>query len=290
MYQFLRTFAVVLPRRSTLFHSTPCHRNLVQSLLWTVQKQVAPSAANYTTVSESEVSKFSRLAQHWWNESGEFAALHTLNALRVPLITDHIRGQPGSLSPLPLKGFRILDVGCGGGILCEALARLGGDVTGIDASSVNIDVATQHSKIDPLISSRVQYLCCPIETLSDHQVPQFDAVVMSEIIEHVADPESFIATACSHVKIGGSVFITTINRTTLSYLLAVVAAERVFRIVPVDSHDWAKFVSPQEVQQMLSANSVRTRLVHGMTLNPFTLKWSWCRDSSCNYALHAVKT
>jgi len=289
MYRNCKALGIALPRVSTLLRSLPCQRNLSQGLRWTGQRQFAISAASYTTVSESEVTKFSRLSQHWWNETGEFAALHTLNGLRVPFIVDSMTGQLSSLSPLPLKGFRVLDVGCGGGILCEALARLGADVTGIDASSVNIDVATQHSLVDPLIAGRIQYLCCPVENLKGHDVIEYDAVVMSEIVEHVIDPESFISAACSHVKIGGSVFITTINRTTLSYLLVVIAAEQLLRIVPRGSHDWAKFVAPQEVQQMLSTNSVKTRLVHGMTLNPINLKWSWCPDRSCNYTLHAVK-
>jgi len=289
MNRYFKASGAVLLRVSTIFQSSRCQRNL--SFLLTVERrQVITSASSYTTVSEPEVSKFSRLSQHWWNESGEFAALHKLNALRVPLIADCMTGQSRTPSPLPLQGFRILDVGCGGGILCESLARLGATVTGIDASRVNIEVATQHSSLDPVLAGRVEYLCCPVENLKDHNVQEFDAVVLSEILEHVTDPGAFISIACSHVKVGGSVFITTINRTTLSYLLAVVAAERVFRIVPVDSHDWAKFVTPQEAQQMLSINSVKTRLVHGMTLNPFTLKWSWCSDSNCNYALHAVKT
>jgi len=248
------------------------------------------SGKNMSTVDVSEVEKFSILAESWWNESGEFAALHTLNGLRLRFVANGLVAVSRHLlSPTPLKGMSILDVGCGGGIFSEPLARLGAEVTGIDASEENIQVANRHASYDPVIANRLQYFSCPVEKFKMFNTSLYDAVILSEILEHVENTNNFLTECCSHVKIGGSLFITTINRTSLSYLLAIVAAEKLLRIVPYGAHDWNKFLSPHVLQQILLRNSFSTKKVHGMALNPLNLRWSWVHNTNCNYALHAVK-
>ena len=248
------------------------------------------------TVDEHEVAKFSRIAETWWNTSGEFVALHTMNDLRIPLIRDALTksqqlNENDSLSKRrPLTGLSILDVGCGGGILCEPLARLGAKVTGIDASYENIEVAKYHAKLDPLIAETVSYENIPVEDfVKNGKEETFDGVVASEIIEHVADHVGFISACCNLVKPGGSIFFTTINKTILARVLTIYAAENILGIVPKGAHDWEKFMPPEDIQFLLTQNQFNTRLVHGMFLNPCTMKWSWVADTKMNYALHATK-
>lgn len=252
-----------------------------------------------TTVDPNEVKKFQSLASKWWDERGEFAALHAMNDLRVPFIRDNLlnvhRGhQPGK----PLSGLRILDVGCGGGLLTEPLGRLGASVLGIDPVADSIGTAQLHSSYDPDLRNQVSYQACSLEELSsegeegtenDPATGQFDAVVASEVVEHLADVETF-AYCCNHVlKPGGSLFITTLNKTNLSWLLGIVAAEQLLRIVPSGTHEWEKFISPEELERLLESNGFSVQSVRGMLYNPITGAWSWTNDTAINYALHAVK-
>ncbi|XP_068193406.1 ubiquinone biosynthesis O-methyltransferase, mitochondrial isoform X2 [Antennarius striatus] len=252
-------------------------------------------SASQTTVDPDELRRFQSLASKWWDEQGEFAALHAMNDLRVPFIRDnllnvHTRHHPGK----PLAGLRILDVGCGGGLLTEPLGRLGGNVLGIDPVEDSISTAQLHSSNDPELRSRVSYRACSLEELSSEEegeqgAGQFDAVVASEVVEHLADPETF-AFCCSHVlKPGGSLFITTLNKTNLSYALAIVVAEQLFRIVPSGTHDWEKFISPVELERLLESNGFSVKSVQGMLYNPFSGAWSWTDSTAVNYALHAIK-
>ncbi|XP_038049321.1 ubiquinone biosynthesis O-methyltransferase, mitochondrial-like isoform X2 [Patiria miniata] len=246
----------------------------------------------YTTVDEKEVAKFRSLFESWWDVNGEFQALHSLNDLRVPLIRDGLVNQFGSqslVSSQPLTDTVILDVGCGGGILSEPLARLGATVTGIDAASENISVAREHASHDPLLQKRLKYICTTAEELLSNEEGGFDAVVASEVLEHVSNVESLVATCAQLTKPGGSVFFTTINKTWLSYALAVVGAEEIARVVPSGTHDWNKFIPPQDLQGFLHACNCQTRLVHGMIFNPVTQRWFWGTPKACNYAIHAVK-
>jgi len=189
--------------------------------------------------------------------------------------------------PLPLAGLTLLDVGSGGGILSEALGRLGATVTGIDPIEENVVLATRHVTCDTDLASRVSYQCCTVEDLD--VVELYDGVVCSEVIEHVNSQQDFISTCANLVKPGGSIFFTTMNKTSLSYALAVVAAEYMFRIVPPGTHDWDKFISPGEILDALLSSNMDTRLVHGITINPLTMRWRWIKDTKVNYVLHAVK-
>ncbi|XP_050393381.1 ubiquinone biosynthesis O-methyltransferase, mitochondrial [Patella vulgata] len=251
-----------------------------------------------TTIDEEEIKRFSALAQLWWDEEGEFNALHTMNELRVPLIVNALieqKQKTGAESHRfkahsQLEGFKILDVGSGGGILSEPLARLGAFVIGVDASEENIKIAQAHVIRNEELACNIKYICATVEDLIESEERSFDCVIASEVVEHVLDTSMFIKACCKLVKPGGSMFLTTLNRTNLSYLLGVVAAERLLRIVEPGTHDWNKFISPQDLQYLLDQNGFSTRLVHGMMFNPITKRWSWTENTSINYAMHAVCT
>ncbi|KAG7240637.1 hypothetical protein INR49_026692 [Caranx melampygus] len=218
-----------------------------------------------------------------------------MNDLRVPFIRDNLLNVHRARHPgRPLAGLRILDVGCGGGLLTEPLGRLGANVMGIDPVEDSICTAQLHASYDPDLRDGVSYRACALEELSaegeeEHGAGHFDAVVASEVVEHLADLETF-AFCCSHVlKPGGSLFITTINKTNLSYALGIVVAEQLLRIVPSGTHDWEKFISPVELERLLESNGFSVQSVQGMLYNPVSGAWSWTNSTAINYALHAVK-
>ncbi|XP_077433118.1 ubiquinone biosynthesis O-methyltransferase, mitochondrial [Vanacampus margaritifer] len=265
---------------------------------YAVHRPASTREVHQTTVDPDELKRFRSLASKWWDEDGEFRALHAMNDLRVPFIRDNLLNVHKARHPgKPLAGFTILDVGCGGGLLTEPLGRLGATVLGIDPVEDSIGTAQLHLSYDPDLGERVSYRACTLEELSAdapggeaHQGDVlFDAVVASEVVEHLADLETF-AFCCSQVlKPGGSLFITTINKTNLSYALAIVAAEQLLRIVPRGTHDWEKFISPVELERHLESNGFSVQSVQGMTYNPASGAWSWINSTAINYALHAVK-
>ncbi|XP_068426461.1 ubiquinone biosynthesis O-methyltransferase, mitochondrial [Clinocottus analis] len=261
-------------------------------------------SSSQTTVDPDEVRRFQLLAGKWWDERGEFAALHAMNDLRVPFIRDNLLNVHGARHPgKPLGGLRVLDVGCGGGLLTEPLGRLGAKVLGIDPVGDSIGTARLHSSRDPDLRDRVCYRACTLEELSaqreggeeeeeeeeEQGAGQYDAIVASEVVEHLADLETF-ASCCNHVlKTNGSLFITTINKSNLSYALGIVVAEQLLRIVPSGTHDWEKFISPVELERLLESNGFSVQSVQGMLYNPASGAWSWTNSTAINYALHAVK-
>ncbi|XP_004541693.1 ubiquinone biosynthesis O-methyltransferase, mitochondrial [Maylandia zebra] len=258
-----------------------------------VLRQNGVRSASHSTVDPDELRKFQSLANKWWDEQGEFAALHAMNDLRVPFIRDNLLNVHRARHPgKPLAGLKILDVGCGGGLLTEPLGRLGAKVLGIDPVENSIGTAQLHSSFDPDLCERVSYQVCTLEELSggeDEGAGHFDAVVASEVVEHLADLETF-AFCCSQVlKPGGSLFITTINKTNLSYVLGIVVAEQLLRIVPDGTHDWEKFVSPVDLERLLESHGFSVQSVKGMLYNPLSGAWSWTDSTAINYALHAVK-
>ncbi|XP_058967172.2 ubiquinone biosynthesis O-methyltransferase [Pocillopora verrucosa] len=244
-----------------------------------------------STVDEEEVEKLSRTISDWWNPNGDFAALHSMNKLRVPFIKsslEHLLGE-NVIPSKPLKGFRILDVGCGGGILSEPLARLGAEVTGVDASAFNIHAALRHAQHDFKVASNVQYKCITVEELADKEPESFDCVVASEVIEHVTDRDTFISASTQLLKPGGSLVITTINQTVFSYAAAIVGAEYLLRLVKPGTHDWNKFVTVDELADLISQNGAEVMDVKGMFFMPVFNKWCWIEDTSVNFALSAMK-
>jgi len=266
------------------------------------------STASTSSVDENEVGRFSALANLWWDDEGPMKGLRSMNRLRVPWIRDTLlqirrqqqnsKEEPDSSPSMPLDGFRILDVGCGAGFLTEPLARLGANVVGIDPSFENIEVAKRHAtgRKDLDYEKRLIYYSKTIEQLvedtnKDGQDRFYDAVVASEVIEHVSSRETFVDNCLRMTKpAGGCVFFTTINRTLLSRYLAIYMAENILNIVPRGMHDWEKFISPDDLQFLIEKNDdCYVRLVHGMMYNPLANSWSWIRNTSVNYALCGVK-
>ncbi|KAK4019718.1 ubiquinone biosynthesis O-methyltransferase, mitochondrial [Daphnia magna] len=247
-----------------------------------------------STLSEDEIQKFSKMANEWWDINGPFNGLHSLNQLRVPFIRNGISSYQKStiMNATPaslLAGCSILDVGCGGGILSESLGRLGANVTAIDPSEENVAAASLHAQ--KLKLKNVTYEVNSVENFQTlNPTTLFDAVTASEVIEHVENPEFFIQTCTNLLKPGGSLFITTINRTAASWALAICAAEYALNVVPKGTHDWNKFVTPDELNSFFTKNGCQLRQLHGMAYNPFLNKWHWSRCTSVNYALHATKS
>ncbi|XP_069344379.1 ubiquinone biosynthesis O-methyltransferase, mitochondrial [Eulemur rufifrons] len=248
-------------------------------------------STSQNTVDNSEVKTFLALAHKWWDEQGVYAPLHSMNDLRVPFIRDNLlktlpNHQPGK----PLSGMKILDVGCGGGLLTEPLGRLGASVTGIDPVEENIKTAQCHKSFDPVLDQRIEYRACALEEIVEDTAGTFDAVVASEVVEHVLDLETFLQYCCQVLKPGGSLFITTINKTQLSYALGIVFSEQIAGVVPKGTHTWEKFVSPEKLESILEPNGLSVQTVAGMLYNPFSGYWHWSENTSLNYAAHAVKS
>jgi len=262
-------------------------------MLKVIQKQQRHLRRMSSTVNAKEVDKFKQMSSDWWNPNGVCKPLHSMNRLRVPLVRDGlietgVAHHEHIDTSKPLHGLRILDVGCGAGILSEALARIGADVTGIDACFDNIEVARDHAANDKSLES-LKYLNTSIEDHADEVGEYYDAVVASEVIEHVDNQEMFVSKCSSVCKSSGSLFMTTISKTQLSWLVAIVGAEYVLRLLPTGTHEWDKFITPQTLRELFNVYGCQTKLVHGMMYNPLTNNWSWSPDSSVNYAIHAVK-
>ncbi|XP_004645986.1 ubiquinone biosynthesis O-methyltransferase, mitochondrial isoform X2 [Octodon degus] len=250
-----------------------------------------PYSSSRTTVDSSEVKTFLALAHKWWDEEGVYAPLHSMNDLRVPFIRDNLLKTVANHHPgKPLFGMKILDVGCGGGLLTEPLGRLGASVFGIDPVEENIKTAQHHKAFDPVLDKKIEYRACSLEEIVQDTEETFDAVVASEVVEHVADLEAFIQCCCQGLKPGGSLFITTINKTQLSYALGIVFSEQIAGIVPKGTHTWEKFVSPEKLESILESNGLSVQTVAGMLYNPFSGCWHWSKHTSLNYAAHAVKS
>lgn len=249
---------------------------------------------SHANVDQREVDTLGKLSEEWWDPTGPLKGLHSMNALRVPLIRDGLisRGlipKEQIRTPEVLKGLNVLEVGCGGGILTEALARIRANVVGIDPGEKLIQVAREHAELDRKIGGRIRY---EVETIEEHalaNVDRYDAVVASEVLEHVQDKVSFLEHCVMALKPGGSIFITTLDKTTASWLGGIVAAEYVLKLVPENTHDWEKFISPLDLQRILKTLNCETILVHGMTYEFWRNSWSWCKKTDINYAMQAVK-
>jgi 2-polyprenyl-6-hydroxyphenyl methylase/3-demethylubiquinone-9 3-methyltransferase len=239
------------------------------------------------TVDKEEVARFSRLARQWWDPHGPMAALHKFNPVRLAYIRDkaaeHFGRDPKRLDSL--AGLRILDIGCGGGILCEPLARLGAAVVGVDPSDTNITVAQRHAAQAGL---SVDYRADTAETLAASG-EVFDIVLAMEVVEHVADIGLFVGLAAATVKPGGLLFMATINRTAKSFALAIVGAEYILRWLPRGTHQWDKFVTPEELETAIEPNGLRVAAETGVIYNLFADRWQLGTDMDVNYMLVAEK-
>lgn len=239
------------------------------------------------SIDDKEIAKFSAMAEEWWDINGKFKPLHRLNPTRIGYIRDVVAKHYGrdTTSPSPLTGLSLVDIGCGGGLLAEPMARLGGHVTGIDASEKNIGIASLHASQEGV---DIDYRCTSAEALAAEEV-QFDIVLAMEVIEHVADVDSFMSAIAKLAKPGGLVFIATPNRTLKSYALAIVAAEYVLRWLPIGTHDWNKFLRPSEVEQYFSPNALALQEIMGMSYNPLASVWKCSNDVSVNYIMVGKK-
>ena len=242
---------------------------------------------NPSTASPEEINKFNSIADAWWDPNGDFALLHRLNPVRLKFARDHLCKHflRDPLLPAPLVGLDIIDVGCGGGILTEPIARMGGLVTGVDAGLENIKIARHHAK---QVGLKINYLHELPEELILHE-GRYDVVINMEVIEHVADLNAFLTATAELIKPGGVMLLSTINRTWKSLALAKIAAEYLLHWLPIGTHNWENFVKPSELIAGLKSTQVNITDITGMTYNPLEDDWKTSRDISINYLAFGIK-
>jgi len=239
-----------------------------------------------TTINKEEIQKFSSLADEWWDVKGKFKPLHMFNPIRIEYITQMIKKyfKISDKKINPFNELKILDIGCGGGLISEPMARLGANVTGIDASEKNIKVAQIHSKENNL---KINYINSSPERLKEKE--EFDIILNLEIIEHVENVELYIDSCNKLLKKGGLMFTATLNRTVVSYIKAIVGAEYILRWLPIGTHDWNKFIKPEELEKKLLDANFKTIEVKGLEFNPFNKKWKKSDNLSVNYIICSSK-
>ncbi|MEK9942983.1 MAG: bifunctional 2-polyprenyl-6-hydroxyphenol methylase/3-demethylubiquinol 3-O-methyltransferase UbiG [Gammaproteobacteria bacterium] len=239
------------------------------------------------TIEVNEIARFQALADEWWNPDGKFRVMHAFNHARRDFIEKYVaqKFQRSLKHQQPLAGIKILDVGCGGGLICEPLALLGATVVGVDATSRNIDFAKRHAR-QAGISIDYRHGTAQSAVSPDEN---FDVVLNLEVIEHVADPAKLMTDCASRLKPGGLLFIATLNRTIRALVLAIYAAEYVLRWLPVGTHDWRRFLKPNEIEAMLRSGKMRVIEMVGVTMNPLNRNWKVTSDPSVNYMLVAEK-
>jgi 2-polyprenyl-6-hydroxyphenyl methylase/3-demethylubiquinone-9 3-methyltransferase len=240
------------------------------------------------TLDPSEVERFRRMAEAWWDPEGKFRPLHQIGPVRLAFVRDHVARRFGRdiRQPRPLEGLSVLDIGCGGGLMAEPLARLGADVTGIDPGDTNIAIAREHAlgsglAIDYRVA-RAEELAAAGET--------FDAVLLLEVVEHVPDVPAFIAACAQLVRPGGLMLLSTLNRTLKAFALAIVGAEYVLGWLPRGTHQWERFVTPGELSRALLEAGLKPIEERGMVYNPLHDRWSLSNDTDVNYLMAAVRS
>ena len=231
------------------------------------------------TINKKEIEKFSKIASQWWDPNGKFKPLHNFNPIRIDYIKQSIiKHFKIKSSSEPLKKINILDIGCGGGLLSEPMCRLGANVLGIDASKKNVEIAKFHAKKSNL---KINYLCASPETLKIKK--KFDVILNMEIIEHVPDINFFIKQSSGFLKKNGLMFVATLNKTLKSYLFAIIGAEYILRWLPIGTHDWEKFVKPNELIKISERNNLKIQNLDGFKYDIIKNKWDISSDNSVNY-------
>lgn len=240
-----------------------------------------------TTINDSEVEKFSALAEEWWNPAGQFKPLHKFNPVRLAYIREKILDhfKLDGTKRRPFEGLRILDIGCGGGLLCEPMARLGAEVTGVDAAERNVRIAALHAKQSGL---EINYRATTSEALAA-EGNQYDVVLNMEVVEHVADVPLYLKSCAQLVKPGGIMVIATINRTARAFALAIIGAEYVLGWLPKGTHTYSKFLTPEEIISLLRRDGLTLKHKCGVTYSPLHDQWRQSRDMGVNYMLLAEK-
>ena len=238
-----------------------------------------------STINKKEIDKFSKIAEDWWNPEGKFKPLHQFNPERIKYIKDNtIKHFNLTNKDKPFKNLNILDIGCGGGLLSEPMSRLGGNVTGIDASEKNIISAKIHAKQSNL---NISYFCNSPENFKSNK--KFDVVLNMEIVEHVEDVNFFIKKSSELLKKNGLMFVATLNRTLKSYTFAIIGAEYILRWLPIGTHEWNKFLTPEELTNFGRKNSLLVEKIDGMVFNPLSNRWKVSRDCAVNYIIKFKK-
>jgi len=238
------------------------------------------------TINKKEIEKFSQLAEEWWNPNGKFAPLHKFNPVRIDFVREKLVSyfKLNSDSNEPLKNIDILDIGCGGGLLSEPMKRLGANITGIDASKKNIEIAKLHAK---QMNLKINYLNSTPEKLKIKN--KFDVILNMEVVEHVLDVNLFIQNCSKLIKKNGIMFVATINKNLKSYIFAILGAEYILRWLPIGTHDWDKFLTPQNLEIIANKNNFLTDDISGMKFNLFSKKWFKSVDVSVNYISTFIK-
>ena len=237
------------------------------------------------SINKKEVEKFSKIAEEWWNPNGKFKPLHNFNPIRIKYIKENIiKDLNLKNSNKPLKNIDILDIGCGGGLLAEPMCRLGANVVGIDASKKNIEVAKFHAKKNNL---KIDYKSFSPENLKTQK--KFDVILNMEIVEHVEDIDFFIKESSKLLKKNGTMFIATLNKTLKSYLFGIVGAEYILKWLPIGTHDWQKFISPNELLRISKKNNLILKKLDGMKFNIMDNTWKLSDDVSVNYIVKLLK-
>ena len=237
------------------------------------------------TINKEEIEKFSKIAEEWWNPAGKFKPLHKFNPIRISYIKDNIINTfKLKNKKKPLNKIKILDIGCGGGLLSEPMKRLGAEVVGIDASQKNINVAKIHAKKNNL---KIKYLNTSPEKKEIQD--KFDVILNLEVIEHVENVDLFLSSATELLKKNGIMFVATINRTFESYIKAIVGAEYILRWLPIGTHDWQKFLTPAEIEEKFNKLNLDKLDLTGLKFNVFSNNWTKSKDCSVNYILLAKK-
>ncbi len=239
-----------------------------------------------STINKEEIQKFSDIAEEWWDVKGKFKPLHLFNPIRIEYIIEKIKRhfKINNNQNDVLKSLKILDIGCGGGLISEPMARLGGMVTGIDASKKNIKVADLHAKKNNL---KIRYLNKSPENFEEYE--KFDVILNLEIVEHVEDLKLYIRSCNQLLKKNGIMFTATLNRTFVSYIKAIIGAEYILRWLPIGTHDWNKFIKPEELEKTLQNYNFKTLDITGLEFNPLLSKWKRSDNLSVNYIICSLK-
>jgi 2-polyprenyl-6-hydroxyphenyl methylase / 3-demethylubiquinone-9 3-methyltransferase len=237
------------------------------------------------SINKKEIEKFSKIAEEWWNPNGKFKPLHNFNPIRIKYIKDNIvKDFNIKSSDKPLKNIKILDIGCGGGLLSEPMCRLGANVVGIDASKKNIAVAKFHAKKNKL---KIDYKVSSPEMLKTKV--KFDVILNMEIVEHVEDLNFFIKKSSELLKKNGLMFVATLNKTLKSYAFAIIGAEYILKWLPIGTHDWEKFVKPNDLINISKKNNLTFQKLDGMQFNILDNSWKVGADTSINYIIKFIK-
>jgi 2-polyprenyl-6-hydroxyphenyl methylase/3-demethylubiquinone-9 3-methyltransferase len=248
----------------------------------------AAHAPHTPSIDPDEVAKFSAMAADWWDPKGKFRPLHKFNPTRLAFIRDtaeaHFNISPGARAPF--EDLRLLDIGCGGGLVSEPMARLGAAVTGVDASEANIKTALTHAGEHGL---DIDYRAGTAEGLIDSGEPKFDIVLNLEVVEHVADPEQFLKDTASLVRPGGLMVVATLNKTAKALVTAIIGAEYVLRWLPRGTHDWSKFLDPEDVRAPLMEAGLEARAAQGVSYSPLSDSWKLSNDTGVNYMVVATR-